>query len=752
MLQGKRRALLVGLEHYGKGFDSLPAVNHDLSIMRHALEHCGYEIEPNSGTPDADELTNLLHEFCEECGEHDTHVIYFSGHGISVGGQDFIVPSGVSLEEAETSEYKRVSTNLKVADGLVVFVVDACRDSSVTEKGGDSFGYEIPDGPQLIRFFGCSKGQRCQVIDDPEYGCKVSMFTKALSDSLIEGKSDCLRTVLKRTESRCKELAENPNIPRTQIPHLSYGGESTDETLETLQRRIFNPLVTNPIWKSFDPTKMHCLLLTSEGETSKSLQEMMELTLDGEFGNKVWESFRSYANGKELLERGRRKLERELHSESIHLATINITQALERRIFDDVVRALAEADLVVFDVTKFEPGIMLLMGIRSVCRRGVSIATAGQGWREKKDIHVPFNLADVSLGSHTENEGGAGDQTTGVEERFVGRIQNGFKQMKNQPAYQDLPAYHALRRLGPLYDASSSIPLNDYILVLTTYHTGYDGTWKKLKNSLQGKFNSYEATKGTKVWRLIDLGNPQLVSQSLYEQIRRTEGCLVDWTEFSSSTFFELGVRLAVSEWGAVQLIDRRYLPGGEKAKLWEDMSRQIERMIELFNPRVYEVNSFREIENAVEELAKRDPGSDTDAFESYARVAFIVSNAMNRVQECPEPVFELLKDTADSLHHPLQSKKGAPQTLFRQSRKQLVKRASEGAAAEMRIAAWLYLHHRKSDELDKNKTLREVYKKLANDSASTLLDGESEDFKLGMYIQEETHKKMLKIKKEAQE
>jgi hypothetical protein len=159
-LQGKRRALLVGVEQYGQGLEPLPVVNHDLDIMRHALEHCSYEIESDSGVLGPDnltDLTNRFHEFCENCGEHDIHVIYFSGHGISVNGQDFVVPPGVSRMEAENSDYNRVSTNLNVGKGLVVFIVDACRDTAVT-------GTKLLAGPSSSAFLDAAKANGARLF------------------------------------------------------------------------------------------------------------------------------------------------------------------------------------------------------------------------------------------------------------------------------------------------------------------------------------------------------------------------------------------------------------------------------------------------------------------------------------------------------------------------------------------------------------------------------------------------------------
>ncbi|MFY9572703.1 MAG: hypothetical protein WAV20_14985, partial [Blastocatellia bacterium] len=60
----------------------------------------------------------------------------------------------------------------------------------------------------------------------------------------------------------------------------------------------------------------------------------------------------------------------------LKLEVVKISHALGRPgEYDRIVRALCKADVAVIDVTDYEPGIMLLLGIRSVVRRGVTLVT-----------------------------------------------------------------------------------------------------------------------------------------------------------------------------------------------------------------------------------------------------------------------------------------------------------------------------------------------------------------------------------------
>jgi hypothetical protein len=57
--------------------------------------------------------------------------------------------------------------------------------------------------------------------------------------------------------------------------------------------------------------------------------------------------------------------------------------------------AAVRADVAFFDVSRFEPGVMFLLGVRAALRRGVTVCSHGCGWREGEPLDKPFNLADL---------------------------------------------------------------------------------------------------------------------------------------------------------------------------------------------------------------------------------------------------------------------------------------------------------------------------------------------------------------------
>ena len=214
----------------------------------------------------------------------------------------------------------------------------------------------------------------------------------------------------------------------------------------------------------------------------------------------------------------------------------------------DAVRALCHARVVIFDATDFEPAIMLLAGIRAVVRRGVTILSIGGNYTIGGQLDIPFNVADANVVAHsTEQDNVSGkDSITLLEER----LRVGLQEIQS-PYYLDLPVYDALRRLPP--DRRGIIASVEGVLVLCSFAEDYlKDVWEqRLKRRLQSELRQMRLDKDKQpelgVARSLEIGSARLVSQALFETIRRAQSCVADLTHWPSNVLFELGVRLAAS-------------------------------------------------------------------------------------------------------------------------------------------------------------------------------------------------------------
>jgi hypothetical protein len=751
---GDRKALLIGVQGYGEGFASLPAVVEDLRSIGTVLEAAGYELErcPPELLSNATELDGLIRTFCVGGGPEDVRLIYFSGHGIVADGVDCVVPAGVKRKDAAASPNQRVSTDLSktVADaetGLVLFVIDACRDPvdvAVTKgaaEWGDPKKLARPSEHRFIRYFGCAPSQVCQIVPSSAKQPASSLFTRSLADCIAKGDAVTLETLLLKVKERCAELLAGNPMLQSQEPHLSYG-ELSGESHGVLKLALFEPIKIRPlssVWPEFDPDKLHCLVVLSEYEVNRSpdwgLTELVQDAVVGETGDRIWSAFRKATANIELLTGRRRSPPPTFETSSVRVSVLSVLDVFaSTHSLDIAVRAIAEADLAVFDVTAFEPGIMLLVGIRSACRRWLTVCSHGADWKEGKPLEIPFNLQDLNINSHTPSESLVGSDP--VVERFVRRVETGFEKAAQRPHYLDLPGYDALRQLGSHYEASSTIDPSERILVLCAYADSFSN-WQDFSSRLKQVLWQRKKFKPL-IERIIDYGTSQLVRQSIYEQIRRTAACVVDWSKLSASVFLELGARLAVSEWGAIQVIDHRYLPGEELA-LGKSQVERMSRLLQPF-PYMYRSESLDAFEQIVDELLKRNPNLDEKP--TYNRIHRALLPVIEKTQTAEVPLIEGLKRQADALHHPQQSRVGAPQILFHSSR--TLKQSSERAALELRIAAWLYMEYRgPRGKLKADEDMMRSYRDLGQSVLDALYDlGDDESLELAAYIEDRLNQK----------
>src|SRR5262249_16483212 len=86
-------------------------------------------------------------------------------------------------------------------------------------------------------------------------------------------------------------------------------------------------------------------------------------------------------------------------------SSILATEAVStREQYNNTIRALCAAEIVVFDITGFEPAVMLLLGIRAVVRRGITICSVGEKFTLGETFDFPFNIQEVNIVAHSAEQ------------------------------------------------------------------------------------------------------------------------------------------------------------------------------------------------------------------------------------------------------------------------------------------------------------------------------------------------------------
>lgn len=372
-----------------------------------------------------------------------------------------------------------------------------------------------------------------------------------------------------------------------------------------------------------------------------------------------------------------------------------------RNAYNTAVQNLCRSEIAVFDVTEFTPAVMLLLGIRSVVRRGVTIASlaAADNWDELPAS--PFNLKDVNFVQHSD------EKIDGKWSRdiFKERILSGLE-LSRAEQYLDLPTFDAVRSLPP--GERGKILRTEKILVLCPYSPAYSNkNWKRVLNGLEFVLESSqpEATKPT-ISRVLDLNNssPRLVSQMIYQAIRRIEMCVVDWTAWRANVFFEMGVRLAVNRDGAVSIIDHRAFKAATQKNLPEAVLAQRRHLLDLFKPIRYESTSsekapFREV---LDRFERREEDGELNLAASHTYN--LVADAIDlKVETASMPVQSQLNQEANLLSS--DDSEGTSALLYPKNQKLL--EIVEKGVTERLWAAWHYLNHPyKLEEIQGNQDL----------------------------------------------
>lgn len=152
-------ALVVGQSKY-QHIAALPNPANDARDIEKLLEDLGFEV---TGVADRDarKLRRDLERFAEDAEGADVAIVYYSGHGIEAGGENWLVPVDANLEslaEAGTSlvPLSGVLDGLKATVPITIVLLDACRSDpfppgAVVKRGGDSLaispgGLGVPRG------------------------------------------------------------------------------------------------------------------------------------------------------------------------------------------------------------------------------------------------------------------------------------------------------------------------------------------------------------------------------------------------------------------------------------------------------------------------------------------------------------------------------------------------------------------------------------------------------------------------------
>jgi uncharacterized caspase-like protein len=125
-------ALVIGQSDY-ENIGKLTNPANDAKAIDRLLTDLGFEVDLVSNA-DRRKLTKSLSRFVEDAADADVALIYYSGHGIEAGGENFLVPIDADVSSlgraGETLvPVSRVIAELQATVPVTVVLLDACRSN-----------------------------------------------------------------------------------------------------------------------------------------------------------------------------------------------------------------------------------------------------------------------------------------------------------------------------------------------------------------------------------------------------------------------------------------------------------------------------------------------------------------------------------------------------------------------------------------------------------------------------------------------
>jgi tetratricopeptide (TPR) repeat protein len=131
---GRRRiALVIG----NSAYTAVPALSNpprDAELLAAVLQRTGFDAVKRVSDLGREKFLEALQAFAREARQADWAVIYFAGHGIEIGGINYLVPIDARLETDRDVQLEAISLDqvLAAAEGarkLHLVMLDACRNN-----------------------------------------------------------------------------------------------------------------------------------------------------------------------------------------------------------------------------------------------------------------------------------------------------------------------------------------------------------------------------------------------------------------------------------------------------------------------------------------------------------------------------------------------------------------------------------------------------------------------------------------------
>ena len=134
---GKRTALVIGNSEYEVGSLRNPA--NDAQDMAGSLVKLGFDVtlKLNAGQ---EHMEQAISDFGRQLYQGGVGLFYYAGHGVQVGGENYLIPVNAKIESESDVRYKAVNIGQllgkmgEARNGFNIVILDACRDNPFAKE------------------------------------------------------------------------------------------------------------------------------------------------------------------------------------------------------------------------------------------------------------------------------------------------------------------------------------------------------------------------------------------------------------------------------------------------------------------------------------------------------------------------------------------------------------------------------------------------------------------------------------------
>ena len=241
----KRKAIVIGMSDYGVG-RSLDNTLNDADDMADVFTRLGFEVTLLKNNDLRNLKTNLTNWYNTIEG-NAMAVFFFAGHGLEVGGQNFLVPVDAEMNSQTDVEFETINVNQVLGNmderrvGMKLLILDACRDNPFIRswnqgRGSGSqglAGMSAPRGTYIA--FAAAPGSIAH--DGGSYNLRNGVFTHFIKREILKAGAS-IDEIFNKVAGGVADLTNDQQTP--------FKNSSLRDNFYFIPLRADNPPVYNP--------------------------------------------------------------------------------------------------------------------------------------------------------------------------------------------------------------------------------------------------------------------------------------------------------------------------------------------------------------------------------------------------------------------------------------------------------------------------------------------------------------------------